>query len=266
MLAYEATGQGVPCVLLHAFPLSHAMWRAELNTLGKLAHVITPDLPGFGRSARQTEPSILRMAEAVAELLEHLGIREPVVVAGLSMGGYVAFEFVRQFPQRVRALGLCSTRAAADTPEQREQRMTTAERIRREGLEPLASSMLTRLLGKTSLASNQALAAAVSRQILANDPHGVAEALLAMAQRGDSTTLLASIACPTLIVAGEEDAFIAPEQAEQMQRQIPQAQLAVIPNAGHLVNLEQPAAFHQALERFLRDRVFRAIPERTRGT
>ena len=250
MLAYEAAGRGVPFVLLHAFPLSRAMWRAELEAFGKSARVIAPDLPGFGQSARQAEPSIPQMAQALAELLERLAIREPAVVAGLSMGGYVAFEFLRQFPQRVRALGLVSTRAGTDTPEQREQRVNTAERIRREGLSSLASSMLPRLLGKTSLASNQALATAVSQQILASDPDGVADALLAMAQRRDSTALLASISCPTLIVAGQEDAFIAPEQAEQMQRQIPRAQLAVIPKAGHLVNLEQPAAFHQALERF----------------
>jgi pimeloyl-ACP methyl ester carboxylesterase len=255
MLTYEAVGDGVPVVLLHAFPLSHAMWRADAERFAQFGRVITPDLPGFGRSPRQSPPSIPTMASAVSELLDGLSVREPVVLAGLSMGGYVAFEVVRQFPKRVRALGLFSTRAVADTPDQRENRLKAAEQIRREGLGPLANAMLPKLLGRTTLSTHPSVAEAITEQILSNDPGGVADSLLAMAQRRDSTSLLSSIACPTLVVAGGEDAFIPATEAEGLQRQIPGAHLEVIARAGHLVNVEQPAAFQASVERFLQEQV-----------
>lgn len=255
MLSCEEAGQGVPIVLLHAFPLSCRMWDHERVALARWGRVITPDLPGFGRSLRQTTPSIPDMAACVATVLDSLSVREPVVLGGLSMGGYVAFEFLRQFPRRVKALLLCSTRAIADTPEQREGRLKTAERIRRDGLESLASAMLPKLLGKTTLESNPAVVDQVQRMVLANAPDGVADSLLAMGDRNDSTVLLPSIACPTLVVAGDEDAFIPPAEAQAMQREIPGARLEIITKAGHLVSLERPAAFEEAVERFFEEAI-----------
>lgn len=251
MLAYDATGQGTPIVLLHAFPLSRAMWAVERDRLARFGRVITPDLPGFGGSPRQAKPSIPDMAAQVAQLLDALAVREPVILGGLSMGGYVAFEFLRQFPQRVKALLLCATRAAADTPEQRAGRLKTAEQVRREGLAPLTKAILPKLLGKTTLESNPAVVDQVKRLALANAPDGVADSLLAMGDRNDSTTLLPSIVCPTLVVAGEEDAFIPTAESERLQQQIPNARLELIPQAGHLVNLEQPSAFQSAVDRWL---------------
>lgn len=239
-------------VLIHAFPLSHAMWEAESEGLQKLARVIAPDLPGFGGAARQQKPSIPRMAQEIAALLDRLKVTEPVIIAGLSMGGYVTFEFLRQFPERVRGLGFFSTRAVADTPEGREGRLKTAQKIRNEGLEPFAKAILPKLLGKTTMESNRQVVEEVTRRILANDASGVADALLAMADRRDSTDLLGSIRCPTLLIAGEEDAFIPVSEAQGMQARIPGARLEVIGKAGHLVSMEQPQAFQAILERFLK--------------
>lgn len=241
-----------PVLLFHAFPLSSAMWSAEKARPGKVCRLITPDLPGFGRAPRQKEPSIPEMALGAARLLDEMGVREPAAVGGLSMGGYVAFEFLRRFPERVKALVLLSTRASADTPEGRAKRLKTVEDIRTKGLEPFSRAVLPNLLGKTTLSTRPEVGRRVTEMILANRPEGVADALLAMAARRDSTDLLGAIRVPTLVVAGDEDTFIRPEEAEGMASRIPGARLEVVSQAGHLVNLEQPEFFQALLEQFLR--------------
>jgi 3-oxoadipate enol-lactonase len=232
-LAYESVGTGLPLVLLHAYPLQGEMWRGELERLGSRMHVIVPDLPGFGKSARQAKPSIPQMAQAVSELLDSLSVEIPVVMAGLSMGGYVAFEFYRQFPNRVMALGLFSTRASGDTPEIKRGRALSEKKIRREGLDR------------------------VTKMVLSNERNGVADSLMAMAQRRDSTGLLSSLLCPTLILAGDEDSFIPVEESQAMADLIPNAQFEVIEHAGHLINLENPEVFLIKLENFLQTHVLK---------
>ena len=250
-LHHAEQGTGAPLVLLHAFPLTHAMWDAE--RAGSAAwRILTPDLPGFGRSPRLREPSIIGMAEAVLAWLDHLGIREPIVVGGLSMGGYVALELVQRAPERVRGLGLFSTRATADTPEQRQARAALIEQVRQRGAAAALAGMRSKLLGPTTLGTNPAAVEQVTEWVGRADAGGVSDALRAMAERRDHTELLPAIACPALIVAGTEDAVVPPSASEAMARQLPRSTFVVIPGAGHLVNLEQPTRFHQALAGFLR--------------
>ena len=251
MLAYEAHGRGTPVVLLHAFPLSSRMWAREAETLKEISRVILPDLPGFGRSPRQIRPSIPEMAQEVARLLDHLGIQEPVFIGGLSMGGYVTFEFFRQFPERVRGLGFFSTRAAADTSEARGGRLQTVQKIKNEGLPAFADKVLTRLLGKTTLKHQPLLVRQVKEMILANHADGITDALRAMAERRDSTDLLPSIREPALVIAAEEDSFVPLEEAESFAKEIPVAEFHVIKQTGHLANLENPVPFQTLLENFL---------------
>ena len=201
-LAYEIKGTGDPVLLLHAFPLSGAMWRVQTDKLSRSRRVIVPDLPGFGKSARQKTPSIAEMARAVAALLDELSINEPVFTAGLSMGGYVAFEFYRQFPKRVNALGLISTRAKPDTEDQKIKRREMADKVRAGGLAGLAAEMPAKLLGATTLKKQKDVAEAVKKMILAGNPEGTADALTAMAGRADSSELFKSMRIPVLIVAG----------------------------------------------------------------
>lgn len=229
------------------------MWHPAAESLGKLARVILPDLPGFGQSPRQSEPSIPAMASEVARLLDELKIKEPVFIGGLSMGGYVTFEFLRQFPKRVRGLGLFSTRPAADTPEGRQKRMAVIEDIKREGLPSFAEKVILNLIGKTTRETRPEIAHLVKEMILKNSEGGVTDALLAMAERRDSTDLLSSISCPTLAIAGEEDTFVPLEEAASCSKKIPGVQFHVMKRAGHLANLEDPPAFQTLLKNFLED-------------
>ncbi len=251
MLAYKSSGHGIPLVLIHAFPLNSSMWKRQINNLEQYGRVIALDLPGFGQSPSEANPSIAKMAQEVARLLSALNVKESVVIAGLSMGGYVALEFFRQFPERVRGLGLFSTRAGADTPEAREKRLKTAEEIPHDGLETYAKKVLPNLVGKTTLESNPELIREIAGMIYSNTREGVAAALLAMAQRRDSTDLLGSIKCPTLIIAGEQDTLIPFSESRMMHGQIVGSQFQVLPKAGHLINLEQPVAFQKVFEKFL---------------
>ncbi len=251
-LHYVQQGTGTPFVLLHAFPLSGAMWTRDAERFARTARVITPDFPGFGGSSRQPQPSIAAMAQAVADLLDALKIHEPVILAGFSMGGYVALECMRQFPQRVKALGLFSTKAAADSPEQREGRVTLIERLRREGLEVLRQTTLPKLVGVSTTARRPAVIAEIERAIRAADREGVMDAVRAMAERRDSQPLLPAIPCPTLIISGAEDVLIPSKESEVMAQAIPGAQLKVIPEAGHLVNLEVPEAFQDIVASWTR--------------
>ena len=251
-LSYEVAGQGPLLVLLHAFPLSRKMWARELREWTRFARVVAPDLPGFGDSPRQREPSIPAMAASVLALLDTLGIHEPVIAGGLSMGGYVVFEMARQAPERVRALGLFATRANADTDEQRRGRFALRDRILQEGVQPLIDAMVPKLLGSTTRAEHPDITQALIEEIRRADPAGIADALATMARRADATDRLPSLMCPTLIVAGEEDAVIPSAQADEMRRRIPGACLERIPRAGHLINLEQPERFRDVVERFVR--------------
>ena len=252
MLAYELKGQGTPVVLLHAFPLSGKMWRPQVDALCPAARVIVPDLPGFGKSPRQKKPSIAGMAKDVAELLDHLMITEPVFIGGLSMGGYVAMEFLRQFPGRVRALGFFSTRTSADSPEAREKRMKTIDFIRTKGLEGFTPTVIPNLLGKSTLSAKPKVAETVRRLILENSPEGVADSLYAMAARCDSTDLMTKLEKPVLVGAGDEDLFVPLAESQGMHARIPGAVLEVVSHAGHLINLEDPERFNAALLRFLK--------------
>ncbi|HCM41899.1 MAG TPA: alpha/beta hydrolase [Candidatus Omnitrophica bacterium] len=251
-LACQVQGTGAPVVLVHAFPLSKDMWQGQAAEFARNHQVITLDLPGFGKSPLQASPSIAAAAQSVALLLDELKIAGPVFIGGLSMGGYVVLEFFRQFPTRVRALGLFSTRAGADSDDQKKKRHEVADKVRREGMPVLADSMTAKLVGETTERSSPLLVEQIRKMILAGSPAGAADALLAMASRADLLTLLKTICVPVLILAGKEDKVIPVSEAEMMQKGILNSELHVFEQGGHLLNLEQPQQFNAALERFLK--------------
>jgi 3-oxoadipate enol-lactonase len=251
-LAYEVSGKGVPVVLLHGFPFNRTLWRKQVEALRERYNVVTVDLRGHGETpALADAPATMEaMAEDVAALLDELGI-ERVVLGGLSMGGYVALAFYRLFPGRVRALILADTRPHADTDEARLNREETATRALREGMSTIADAMLPKLLAPATHAAEPQIVRRVSDMILQTDPQGAAAALRGMAVRRDQTKLLGEIKCPVLIIVGSLDAITPPADAEFMHREISGSRLEVIAGAGHVSNLERPAEFNRALEKFL---------------
>lgn len=246
---YLDRGHGPAVVLLlHAFPMHSGMWRPQIELLSRRFRVIAPDVRGFGASGEP--PDVLPMstiAEDTWHLLDTLGIGK-VVVCGLSMGGYVAFELWRRAPELFNGLVLADTRAGADTPEGREGREAFAQAAHAHGMTWVANDMLPKLLRP---GHDPKVGAEVRRLILDGTPAAVAAAQRGMALRADSTGTLAAIDVPTLVVVGREDALTPPPVAQAMAEGIAGATFEAIEGAGHLSNLDAPAAFGAALERFV---------------
>ena len=253
-LAYDHYGSGeLAVLLLHAFPLNRRQWQRQGEALARIGgiHVIAPDLRGFGESSVSPGPATMdEMAADIFGLLDALSL-ERVVLGGLSMGGYVAFACLRRFPVRVQGLILADTRAGADSPEQRAAREVTARFAEEHGSVALLERDAPRLFSHDTV-SNRPEIVEQARHIAAlNSGAGVASAARGMALRGDSTDLLTSITCPTLIIVGEQDTLTPVAEARSLFERIPDAELALITGAGHLSNLEQPDAFTDAIAGFL---------------
>lgn len=251
-LRYFESGEGRPLVLLHAFPLSADQWLPQLHRVPNGWRFIAPDLRGFrGAGAAFEDPGLTDLsmddyADDALALMAHLDI-ERAAVCGLSMGGYVAFAMWRRAATRITGLVLSNTRAAADSAEGRAGRDRMIELARKEGPEGIAREMVPRLLGASSRASQPDLETAVRRLIVMNSTDGIVAGLGAMKTRPDSTPLLASITCPTLIITSDEDVIIPVAEAEAMHRAIPGSSIVVLPKVGHLSNLESPIEWGQAL-------------------
>lgn len=242
-----------PCVLFaHGFPLDHAMWQPQFEALHGTHRVIVPDLRGFGSS--DTTPGVVTMecfADDLAELLDALSIRGPVTFCGLSMGGYIAWQFWRRHPQRVASLVLCDTRAAPDSAEAGQGRLDTAEKVLRQGRIPLVRAMIPKLFSQATRENNPEMIEDVRQMIGRASPEGIAAALRGMAQREDAREYLDQIDRPTLIIVGQEDEISPVEEMTTIAEAIPNAEFAVIPNAGHMAPLENPEATNAVLLKFL---------------
>jgi pimeloyl-ACP methyl ester carboxylesterase len=246
---------GPPLVLLHGFPFDHSIWDHQRAELSDRRRVVALDLRGHGRSATaETDFAIDRQADDVLETLDTIGLTGPVALGGLSMGGYVALSIAARHPERLRALLLIDTRAAADAPEAAANRLALASRLEAEGsAEPVAQAFLPRLFGPLTHQRNPGAVEAVGRLIRATPLATLAGCLRAMAARPDRTADLATIRIPTLVVAGEHDVITTPEEARGMAEALPLGRLAIIPEAGHLTCLENPEAATGVLHAFLDD-------------
>ena len=249
-IAHTDEGKGLPVVLIHAFPLNRRMWSLQVSVLRDRFRMITVDLRGHGDSASvPVADSVDDFALDVREVLDRLSIRKAVLV-GLSMGGYTAFACYRCFPDRVEALVLSDTRAQSDSAETRAGRVSMIQIAESKGADAIADIMLPRLLSPASLQKPE-LSESL-RAMIKHTPIGTIKAdLKAMADRPDSTPLLGTIRCPTLVLVGELDGSTPPSDARFIAQNIPEAHLQVISNAGHLPNIEQPSAFNNTLASFL---------------
>jgi 3-oxoadipate enol-lactonase len=253
----DAQGPGAPpgraLVLLHAFPLSADMWQPQLAAAPAGWRFLAPDLRGFGESDpgdADRPASIEDYGEDVVALLDALAV-ERAVVAGLSMGGYAAFAVLRLTPARVAGLVLADTRAEADGGSARAARDAMLETLARGGAAAVFDRMQPGLLGETTRTSRPEVVERVRALALSQPADGIRRGIERLKSRPDSTGLLGRITCPTLVVAGEEDQITTADVARNLHARIGGSELAVIPKAGHLSSLEQPARFNQALTRFL---------------
>lgn len=245
-------GQGSPLVFVHGFPLSHAMWNSQIPVFAGKHRVLAPDLRGFGSSV-DTEGTVSMedFADDLAAILDFLEVKEPVVLCGLSMGGYIAWQFVRKYGPRLRGLVLCDTRARADAPDIVEYRLKLAKLVVESGTQSVAEAMLPKAVGPKTFADRPEVLDAVRGMILASDPSGVAAASRGMATRPDMTGLLPRIDVPTLVVVGADDVLTPVDEMREMAAAIPGAQFQVVPEAGHLAPLENPGVFNAVLAEFL---------------
>lgn len=252
-LQYTDAGSGEPAlVLLHAFPLHAGMWAPQVAHLSSQRRIVAPDFLGFGGSEAPESMyryTMLGYADLLAGLLDRLGL-DRVALCGLSMGGYVALAFLRQYAERVSALILADTRASADTTQVFERRTDQQDQVARIGTTALIETLLAGLLSDDTRASRLDLVEQV-RRLMANPAAGFIGALEAMKHRPDATAELPGISVPTLVVVGEDDALSPPDVARHMHERIPGSELAVLPHAGHLSNLEAAEEFNAAVAGFL---------------
>jgi pimeloyl-ACP methyl ester carboxylesterase len=245
-------------VLLHAFPLNARMWEPQLPLASHGWRVIAPHLRGFGGGVDEADASSVDdYAGDVIDLLDSLHITD-AVIGGLSMGGYVAFALLRRAPSYVRGLVLADTRSQADTPEGVENRKKVLKQLTDagdRGPSVLIEDMLPKLLGAATLANQPDVVARIRGLAISNPPAAIAGGIRALMTRPDSTPLLRTIHCPTLIVVGADDALTPPSFSQEMHQAIAGSELVIVPGAGHLSSVEQPAAFNSALAAFLTHRV-----------
>ncbi len=249
-IAYDDVGSGLPVVFLHAFPLNRTMWDPQVTTLVAESRCIAIDFRGLGESRGNPPYTMDQYADDVAGVLDALHIERAVIV-GCSMGGYVAFAFWRRHRHRVRGLVLADTRATADTPEATARRQELIELARTQGNTAVANAQIAGLVGKTTREKRPDIYDAMHRLIAQAPTDGVIGALEAMIERPDSTDTCATIDVPTLVVVGDEDVLTPPKEARAMCASIRGSRLEVLQGAGHLSNVERPAAFNTVMSEFL---------------
>lgn len=240
-------------VLLHAFPLGAGMWDGQMKALPPGWRLIAPDLRGFGGSSieeSEDNPAMDDYAADVLEVLDHLRVSS-CVLGGCSMGGYAVFAVLRRAPALARGVILVDTRAGADTPEGRANRRNMLALLEREGPAGVGQDMMPKLLGKTTLEERPQVEPLVRRLIKQQSPEAIRGGIRRMMSRPDSSDVLQQLTAPTLVVVGEEDALTPPDEARKMVSLCQDATLVVVPRAGHLPSLEQPAAFNDAMNGFL---------------
>jgi len=255
----SGAGRGAGTLLLiHGFPLNTDMWQPQLEMAARGWRVIVPELRGFGSGAdASTDPpttSIDDYAGDTIDLLDKLHIKD-AVVCGLSMGGYIAFAIYRHAATYFRGIVLADTKSQGDSAEAVAGRKAMQQLVRDKGPSAIADALVPKLLCDATRASSPAVVENLRRQITSNSVEAIAGALQALMTRPDSTPMLPTIRIPTLVVVGDQDAITPPPLSEQMHRDIPGSELVVVQGAGHMSNMEQPAAFNDALGRFLDKRV-----------
>ncbi|MGE5204368.1 MAG: alpha/beta fold hydrolase [Chlamydiota bacterium] len=250
-IVYQVMGKGAPVVLLHPFPAHHGFWHSIAERLATRYRVILPDLRGHGDSEAGEGPATMEKHAADLARLCDAADTGRAVFAGVSIGGYILFEFWRRYRPQVRALALSDTRAQADTEEGRANRLKAAEDVLQHGPEPFVDSMLPKLLGESTHQARPDLVQAAKAMMLRMSAEDIAQVQRGMAARLDSVETLKTINVPTLLLVGSEDTLTPLADAELMRQHVPGSQLRVIARAGHYAAFEQSDTTLPLLRQFL---------------
>jgi YbgC/YbaW family acyl-CoA thioester hydrolase len=250
-LAVDVRGSGPAILFVHGYPLDHTVWEPQLQALDGWRR-IAPDLRGMGLSdAPDLGYSMATYADDLAALLDTLGV-ERAVLCGLSMGGYVVFEFLRRWRGRAAGLVLVDTRAEPDGIEAKRARDAAAAQARDKGAGAIAETMLPKMFAPSAATRKPEVVERVRALMAATPVAGIVGALGALRDRPDSTPLLSTLGdLPTLVLVGADDQITPPPRAAAMAAAIPGSRFVTIPGAGHLSTIEEPAATTEALRTFL---------------
>ena len=252
----RVNGVGKPVVLLHGFPFDHTMWQEQMDPLSATYQVLAPDLRGYGRSTQRPSDAeggvdMRRYAADIEAMLDSLQLREPVILCGFSMGGYIVWQLALHAPERVGGIVLCDTRAAGDTDQARQGRLSMAAEIEQSGVESVVDAMLPKLLAQETLENRPEIAERVANMIRQVSPAAIAAAQRGMARRPDVSSQLADLDIPALVLVGAEDTISTPAEMREIATALPQAQFVEVPAAAHMTPLENPSAVTSALYDFL---------------
>lgn len=238
-------GSGTPLVLLHGFPFDHTIWDGVIGELEKEVRVITPDLRGHGRSmTTESDYSITDMAADIIELMDQLQIRE-AVIAGHSMGGYIALEIARNFPRSVIGLVLISSHIYADSLEKKQSRYKDIDRIMQQGAYAVLANM------PNMLTRDEDIKSFCRDAVVRMDSIGAMGALHAMANRTTSEDVWKTLKFPTMVIAGSDDQLIPIEKSRGFASLSKIFTLEEIDGVGHVPMLEAPDKVAMALARFI---------------
>ncbi len=254
-VAYLDRGEGPTLVLLHAFPQSSAMWRPQLEVLSDRFRVLAPDLPGFGKSGLVPGWTVDSAADLLAEFLDAVEPSGSVVLGGLSMGGYLALAFARRHPGKLRGLILADTRAEPDGEEARANRDRMISFALEHGSAAVIDSMIGKMVSDKTRTERHGVVEDVKQIASGQRAEAIVAALEALRDRPDAVPGLKAISVPTLVIVGEDDVLTPPTLAKKLAEMIPGATLTILPEAGHLSNLEVPEKFNAAVREFLQNQV-----------
>lgn len=251
-LSYDDVGEGsTPIICLHGFPFDKTMWENQLDFFKTKYRIIAFDIRGFGKSTdEESHLSIPLFSEDLIAFMDKLNI-EKAIICGLSMGGFIALNAMKSFPDRFEALILCDTQCIADTPEVKEKRYEVIDDISTNGVAAFNEGFIKSVFHKNSLLRKKSMVDKLRNVVFANSENIIKKGLVALAERSETCTSLNKISIPALIICGREDEVTPLVQSESMLSAIQDAKLHVIDDAGHVSNLEQPEEFNAQLLNFL---------------
>jgi len=251
-VSYNDIGEGsIPVLFLHGFPFDKSMWKGQLDSLKSSYRIIALDIRGFGKSTDEdTLLSIDLFSEDLMSFMDKLNIKK-AIVCGLSMGGFIALNAIKRFPERFEALILCDTQCIADTTEVKENRYKAIEQINRDGVTEFNEKFIKSVFHSHSLSNKVELVENLGSIVFANSKKIIIAGITALAGRSETCSSLSVIRIPTLIICGREDVVTPIDQSEFMHKHIEGSILKIIDRAGHVSNLEQPEEFNKYVRDFL---------------